>query len=100
MTPEEIVQLFIRSQDLLQVRGDRIQLLAWRDMETLAKLCGLVEQNNPGDTPADLALTRLACTCAAALTTSVIDAPDNADIIREWTPPPASIVVSIRPGTR
>jgi hypothetical protein len=103
MDNSEIVQLFIRSQDLLQVRDNRVQRgeLAWRDFETITRLCFLAENiSRAGDTPAQLALTRLACTTAAVLTTAVVDAPDNADIIREWPPPPASIVVSIGPGTR
>jgi hypothetical protein len=75
MNNSEIVQLFLNAQDLLHVNGDRMQLLPLRDMETLAKLCGLVEQINPGRTPADFALVWLACTTAAALTTAVVDAP-------------------------
>jgi hypothetical protein len=84
VTPEEIVDLFLRSQNLLHIVEDRMQLLPGRDMETLSRLCGLVELNNPGDTPMALALTRLACTTAAVLTTSVVDADDNPQIIAEW----------------
>jgi hypothetical protein len=89
MTPylnhdDEMLALFLRSQNLLHIVDNRMQPLEPRDMETLAKLCGLVEQNNPGDTPIALALTRLACTTAAVLTTSVVDAEDNPQIIAEW----------------
>jgi hypothetical protein len=85
MTPDEIVGMFLRAQDLLIVVDDRVQLLEARDMETITRLCFLVEESNrSGDTPAQLALTRLAMTTAAALTTSVIDAPDNPQIIAEW----------------
>ena len=51
MTNDEIVQLFVRSQDLLQVRGDRVKLLELRDMETITRPCLLVEQNNPVTPP-------------------------------------------------
>jgi hypothetical protein len=103
MTAEKIVQLFLRSLNLLTVVDNRVQLgpLRWTDIETITRLCFAVESiNHAEDTPAQAALVRLACTCVAALTTVVVDADDNADIIREWTPPPASIVVSIRPDTR
>jgi hypothetical protein len=54
-------------------------------METLTKLCFAVEEIGSADnTPAGLALVRLACTTAALLTTSVIEAPDNAAICNDW----------------
>jgi hypothetical protein len=88
---------------LLTVVDNRVQLdpLTYKDLNTITGPAFTVEDiNHSEDTPAQAALVRLACTTAAVLTTAVVDAPDNADIIREWTPPPASIVVSIRPGTR
>jgi hypothetical protein len=83
MTPDEIAALFLRAQSLLHIVDNRMTLLPLRDMETLTKLCGLVAEQ-PEDTPVQCALVRLAATTAAVLTTSVVDGPDNAEIVAAW----------------
>jgi hypothetical protein len=83
MTPDEIVALFIRAQELLHIVDNRMTLLPLRDMNTLAALCGLVAEQ-PEDTPAQCALVRLAAATAAVLTTAVVDGPDNAEIAAAW----------------
>jgi hypothetical protein len=74
MTPDEIVALFIRAQELLHIVDNRMTLLPLRDMNTLAALCGLVAEQ-PEDTPAQCALVRLAAATAAVLTTAVVGWP-------------------------
>lgn len=88
MTDDEIVGAFIRSLDLLTIVDDRVQLdpLTYKDLNTITGLCFSVEAiASAGDTPADMALHRLACTTGALLTTAAIDSPaENAVIVKEW----------------
>jgi hypothetical protein len=75
----------VRSQRLLTVTEDRMLRgeLSWRDVETIACLC-LAVAERPADTPADLALRRLACCTGALLTTAVVEADDNPVIVANW----------------
>jgi hypothetical protein len=88
MTNDEIIGLFLRSLDLLPIRGDCVQLdppLTYKDLNTITSMCFSVETiAKAGDTPADMALHRLSFCTAAVLTTAAIDGPDNAVIVAEW----------------
>ena len=87
MTNDELVDVFLGWQHHLHIVDNRVQLgrLKWTDFETITRLCHLVEAIGDADRSATgRALQRLALTTAAVITTVVVDAPDNAQIVSAW----------------
>ena len=81
----ELIRVFVNAQDGIHIVNNRMKLLAFRDMETLTKLCHLVEAIADADrTPTGRALQALALATAAVLTTSMVIADDNPAIVSAW----------------
>ena len=88
LTNDQLVDIFLGWQHHLLIRDNRVQLdpITWTDLQTIIRLCELVEAiaDRRRTDPTAPALQELACITAALLTTAWVVADDNAQIVAAW----------------